>query len=144
MRSLLMAGLILLVAAPVRAQDSLPKFVFSGHRIGEFRRSAELQNRCTQPSDGQWQFICARESFNGVSFDARYTYDGKNRLRSLDALIDSVDFEQLLRAFAKRYGQPRALRRGTGHDYAQWRFQEGRLHITRTGTVIVVRFALAA
>ena len=144
MRSLLMAGLILLVAAPVRAQDSLPQFVFNGHHIGEVKPSSEPRNQCRHSDDGQAQFICTRASFNGVSFDARYTYESKGGLRAVDALVDSVSFGALLRAFTKRYGRPKALRHGTGRDYAQWRFREGRLHLTRTGTVIVLRFALAA
>lgn len=144
MRSLLMASLLLLVAAPVRAQEVAPPFVFNGHHIGELKPSGEPGNQCRHADDGQMQFICAPADFNGVSFDARYTYDGRNRLRSVDALVESVGFEPLLRAFAKRYGRPKALQRGTGHDYAQWRFKEGRLHLTRTGSVIVLRFATGA
>jgi hypothetical protein len=49
----------------------------------------------------------------------------------------------LLAVFTKRYGQPNALRRGKGTDYVQWRFKEGRLHLTRTGTLVVARFASA-
>jgi len=144
MRSLLITGPILLAASPVHAQDSLPQFVFGGHHIGEVRPSPEPRTQCKRPPDGQRQIICARETLNGVSFDVGYIYDSENRLTSVGALVDSLGFEPLLQAFTKRYGQPRALRRGTGHDYAQWQFKEGRLHLTRTGALIVLRFTSAA
>ena len=144
MRSLLMAALILLVASPARAQDSLPRFVFSGHHIGEARVSPGPRNECKQPGEGPKQIVCVREKLDDLNFDAWYSYDSTGRLRGVGGMVDSVGFEPLLHTFEKRYGQPSALGRGKGHDYAQWRFQEGRLHLTRTGTMIVVRFAPSA
>ena len=140
MRSLLIAGLILLAAPRVQAQGSLPRFVFEGHRIGEARPESRGQSDCEHPASGQT--VCVREVLDGISLDTYYTYN-RGVLSHVGATVDSSAFEPLVLAFTKRYGHPRALRHGTSHDYAQWRFREGTLHLTRTGTLVVARFAAA-
>lgn len=141
MRSLLIAGLIFLVAPQVQAQGSLPRFVFEGHRIGEAWPVPRPESDCEHPATGQT--VCVREVLDGVTLDTYYTYS-RGVLSHVGATVDSAAFEPLVLAFTKRYGHPRALRHGTGHDYAQWRFREGTLHLTRTGTLVVARFAVAS
>ena len=140
MRSFLIAGLILLVASQVRAQDSLPRFAFNGHRIGETRAAREPWSKCRELKGNGSMCMRAGEVLDGMRIEAGYAFtDGL--LSEVHAKLDSVGFEPVLSALTKRYGEPRALRRGTGHDYAQWRFKEGRLHLTRTGTMILAQFA---
>ena len=143
MRSFLIAVLMLVVAAQLQAQDSLPRFVFEGHSIGDARPKAEPSNQCSWPGEHK-EVVCMREKLDGVSFEAAYTYSSAGNLVGVGALVDSVEFNPLLSALTKRYGQPRAMRSGTGHAYAQWRFREGKLHLTRTGTLVVLRFAGAS
>ena len=141
MRTLLIASLILFAARPAQAQDSLPQFVFEGHHIGETR--PQRADECKWPGDHP-QVVCARESLDGVHFEAAYTYTSQGNLVAVGATVDSAEFKPLVAALTKRYGQPKAQRGGTGQYYAQWRFKEGRLHLTRTGTLVVLRFASAA
>ena len=140
MRSFLIAGLILLTALPLRAQDSLPRFAFNGHRLGEARAAGEPWSKCKDLESKRSMCVREGEVLDGMRIEAAYAYrDGL--LSEVHAKLDSVAFEPVLAALTKRYGEPRALRRGKGHDYAQWRFKEGRLHLTRTGTLIIAQFA---
>jgi hypothetical protein len=141
MRSLVIVGFILLAAWPAQAQDALPRFQFEGHHIGDARPKAPDQ--CKWPGDHA-QIVCVRENLEGVSFDAAYTYTSQGNLVAVGATVDSAEFKPLFAALTKRYGQPKAQRSGTGHDYAQWRFKEGKLHLTRTGSLVVLRFASPA
>ena len=144
MRSFFIAVLILFLAPQLHAQDTLPRFVFQGHHIGDAWPKPEPRDQCKWPGEGHRQIVCMRENLDGLSFDAAYTYSNKGDLVGVGALVDSVEFKPLLSSLTKRYGQPKALRSGTGHDYAQWRFREGKLHLTRTGTLVVLRFAAAS
>jgi hypothetical protein len=143
MRSLLIAAFILLATRPAEAQDSLPQFVFDGHHVGEARATWQPRDECKGLGREHPLIVCARENLDGVHLDAAYSYSSKGDLVGVGALTDSAEFEPLLAALTKRYGEPKARRSGTGHDYAQWRFREGRLHLTRTGTLVVLRFAPA-
>ena len=132
-------GLILLVAPGLRAQASLPRFSFIGHHIGETKAAGEPWTECSDVATGE--SICTRtgDVFLGMSILTGYVYtDG--RLSRVDARIESVAFPSVLSAFTKRYGRPRALGAGDGHDYAQWRFAEGRLHLARAGRMVVAQF----
>lgn len=141
MRSLLIAGLILLVAPRVRAQDSLPRFTFHGHRAGETSVAGEPWTECRKLDEVTQ--MCARdgEMIGRVKVDAGYMYRN-DKLAVVQMKADSgATFSPLLATLTKRYGKPRALRRGKGFDYAQWRFRDGRLHLTRTGTLVMAQFA---
>jgi len=141
MRSLLVAGLILLIAPRAHAQNSLPGFAFHGHRAWESSVAGEPWTECKQLDDVTQ--MCARdgEALGGVKIGIGYLYRN-DRLALVQMKADSgATFDPLLTTFSKRYGTPRALRRGKGFDYAQWRFRDGRLHLTRTGTLVVAQFA---
>ena len=141
MRSLLVVGLILLIAPPVRAQNSLPRFAFHGHRAGETSVAGEPWTECRQLDDVTQ--MCARdgEAIGRVKIDAGYLYRN-DRLSVVQMKADSgATFAPLLATLTKRYGTPRAVRRGKGFDYAQWQFRDGRLHLTRTGTLVIAQFA---
>ncbi|HEY7236923.1 MAG TPA: hypothetical protein VH539_22370 [Gemmatimonadaceae bacterium] len=144
MRSLMMAALILLAASPLHAQDALPQFVFDGHHIGEARPTPEPREQCKGPGGEHPLMVCLRENLDGVHLDAGYNYSSQGNLVGVGALTDSSEFKPLLTALTKRYGEPKARRSGTGHDYVQWRFREGKLHLTRTGDLVVLRFAPSA
>jgi hypothetical protein len=88
--------------------------------------------------------MCTREgeAIGGVKIDAGYLYRN-DRLSVVHMKPDSgATFDPLLATLTKRYGAPRAVRRGKGLDYAQWQFRDGRLHLTRTGTLVIVQFAV--
>jgi len=141
MRSLLVAGLILLIAPQVRAQNSLPRFALNGHRAGETSVAGEPWTECRKLDDVTQ--MCAREgeSIGRIKIDAGYLYRN-DRLSLVHIKADSTaTFDPLLATLVKRYGAPRALRRGKGFDYAQWQFRDGRLHLTRTGSVVIAQFA---
>lgn len=141
MRSLLVAGLILLIAPQVRAQESLPRFVLNGHHAGETNAAGEPWTECRKLDDVTQ--MCAREgeAIGKMKIDAGYLYRN-DRLSLVHIKVDSgAAFNPLLTALTKRYGAPRALRRGKGIDYAQWQFRDGRLHLTRTGTLVIAQFA---
>lgn len=141
MRSLLVAGLILLIAPRARAQDSLPRFAFNGHRAGETSVAGEPWAECRQLDDVTQMCVREGESIGSVKIDAGYLYRN-NRLSLVHIKVDSgTTFAPMLAMLTKRYGAPRALRRGKGFDYAQWRFRDGRLHLTRTGTMVIAQFA---
>ena len=144
MRSLSIALLILVAAAPLHAQDSLPQVVFDGHHLGDARSTLEQRDQCKGPGDEHPLTVCVHENLDGVHFDAGYNYSAKGNLVGVGALVDSSDFKPLLAALTKRYGEPKARRGGSRHDYAQWRFREGMLHLTRTGDLVVLRFAPTA
>lgn len=144
MRSFLIATFMLLVARSAQAQDSLPQFIFAGHHIGEARPKPEKPDACKGPGGEHPLTVCVRENLDGVPLDAGYNYGAKGDLTGVGALVDSSEFKPLLAVLTKRYGEPKARRSGTGHDYAQWRFREGKLHLTRTGDLVVLRFAPAA
>ena len=141
MRSLLVAGLILLIAPRVRAQDSLPRFAFHGHRAGETSAAGEPWSECRELDDVTQMCTTGAEAIGGVKIDAGYLYRN-NRLSVIHMKADSgAVFDPLLAALTKRYGAPRTVKRGKGLDYAQWRFSDGRLHLTRTGTLVIAQFA---
>ena len=141
MRSLLVAGLILFIAPRVRAQDSLPRFALNGHRAGETSAAGEPWTECRKLDDVTQ--MCAREgeAIGSMKIDAGYLYRN-DRLSVVHIKADSgTSFDPVLSTLIKRYGAPRALRRGKGFDYAQWQFRDGRLHLTRTGTLVIAQFA---
>ena len=141
MRSILVAGLILLIAPRVHAQDSLPRFAFNGHRAGETSVAGEPWTECKQLDDVTQVCVRGGEAIGRVKIDAGYFYRN-NRLSVVQMKADSgATFSPLLATLTKRYGAPRALRRGKGLDYAQWQFRDGRLHLTRTGTLVIAQFA---
>ena len=141
MRSILVAGLILLIAPRVRAQDALPRFAFNGHRAGETSTAGEPWTECRQLDDVTQMCTREGEAIGRTKIDAGYLYRN-DRLAVIHMKTDSTaTFNPVLAALTRRYGAPRALRRGKGFDYAQWRFRDGRLHLTRTGTMVIAQFA---
>ena len=141
MRALLVAGLILLIAPRVHAQEPLPRFAFNGHRAGETSTAGEPWTECRKLDDVTQMCTREGEAIRGMKIDAGYLYRN-DRLAVIHMKADStVTFDPVLKALTKRYGAPRALRRGKGFDYAQWRFRDGRLHLTRTGTMVLAQFA---
>ena len=141
MRSLLVAGLVLLIAPQVRAQESLPRFAFNGHRAGETSTAGEPWTACRELDDVTRMCTREGEAIGRMKIDAGYLYRN-DRLAVIHMKADSgTAFNPVLALLTKRYGAPRALRRGKGLDYAQWRFRDGRLHLTRTGTLVLVQFA---
>ncbi|HKW47016.1 MAG TPA: hypothetical protein VJN70_06210 [Gemmatimonadaceae bacterium] len=141
MRSLLVAGLILLIAPQVRAQQSLPRFALNGHRAGETSAAGEPWTECRKLDDVTQMCTREGEAIGSMKIDAGYLYRN-DRLALVHVKADSAAaFDPLLAVLIKRYGAPRALRRGKGVDYAQWLFRDGRLHLTRTGTLVIAQFA---
>jgi hypothetical protein len=141
MRSLLVAGLILLIAPRVRAQDALPRFALNGHRAGESSAAGEPWTECKKLDDVTQ--MCAREgeAIGSMKINAGYLYRN-DRLSVVHIKADSASaFDPMLATLIKRYGAPRALRRGKGLEYAQWQFRDGRLHLTRTGSLVIAQFA---
>ena len=139
MRSFILAALILVAAPQVRAQDSLPRFAFNGHLAGESRAAGQPWSRCRDLENKRAMCMRDGEMLDGIRIEAGYAYtDGL--LSEVHVKVDSVGFEPMLAALTRRYGQPRALKRGKGPEYAQWRFKEGRLHLTRTGSLIIAQF----
>jgi hypothetical protein len=140
MRTLLIAGLIVTLAPQVRAQDALPHFVFNGHRIGEPEAVVAASGRCKTLDTATRMCLKQGEEVASMRVDVSYSYRNQG-LASLHVKVDSGSaFEPLLTAFTKQYGTPRALRRGKGVGYAQWRFKEGRMDLTRTGTLVIAEF----
>ena len=141
MRSLLVAGLILLIAPRVRAQDSLPRFALNGHRAGETSTAGEPWTECRELDEVTRMCTREGEAIGATKIEAGYFYRN-DRLALIQMKADSgAAFNPVLSALTKRYGAPRALRRGRGFDYAQWQFKDGRLHLTRTGTLVIAQFA---
>jgi len=141
MRSLLVAGLMLLIAPRVRAQNLLPRFAFNGHRAGETSAAGEPWTECRELDDVTRMCTREGEAIGRLKVDAGYLYRN-DRLAVIHMKVDSAAaFDPVLAALTKRYGAPRALRHGKGLDYAQWQFKDGRLHLTRTGTLIIAQFA---
>ena len=141
MRSLLVAGLILLVAPQLRAQDSQRRFAFHGHRAGETSVAGEPWTQCRDLDDVTQRCVREGEALGRVRIDAGYYYRN-NRLALIQMKADSgATFSPLLSTLTKQYGTPRVVKRSKGFDYAQWRFADGRLHLTRTGTVVIAQFA---
>jgi hypothetical protein len=140
MRALATAILIAISAASAHAQQSLPSFDFYGHHIGDTAIVGAPWSRCTEEAKAGMAWCTReRELLDNVSFQAGYGYAG-GRLARIALSADAANFDTVLRIFTKRFGQARTVTRGRGHAYAQWRFREGRLHLTRTGEVIVARF----
>ena len=140
MRSLFIAGLMLTLAPDARAQDALPHFVFNGHRIGEPEAIVAASGHCKTLDTAARMCLKQGEEVAGMRADVSYSYRGQG-LSSLQVKVDSGPaFETLLAAFSKQYGRPRALRRGKGVGYAQWQFKEGRMDLTRTGTLVIAEF----
>src|SRR5437764_11621070 len=107
MRSLLVAGLMLLIAPQVRAQNSLPRFAFHGHRAGETSVAGEPWTECKQLDDVTQ--MCQRdgESLGRVKIDAGYLYRN-DRLAVVQMKADSgATFSPLLATLTKQYGTPR-------------------------------------
>lgn len=141
MRSVLIAGLILLIAPQVRAQQSLPRFALNGHRAGETSAAGEPWTECRQLDDVTQMCRREGEAIGSMQIDAGYLYRN-DRLSLVHMKADSgTTFDPVLRTLTKRYGAPRTLRRGKGLDYAQWQFRDGRLHLTRTGSLVIAQFA---
>ena len=141
MRAIAVAILIALTAGSAHAQQSPPSLNFYGRHIGDAKDAGEPWARCTEVAD-TGAALCTRdrELLDNVSFQAGYGYVG-GRLSTINLAADAATFETVLRVFTTRFGRARAITRGRGHAYAQWQFREGRLHLTRTGTVVVARFA---
>jgi hypothetical protein len=140
MRPLATAIFLAITAASAQAQQSLPSFDFYGHHIGDTAIVGAPWSRCTEEAKAGMAWCTReRELLDNVSFQAGYGYVG-GRLSSIALSADAANFDTVLRIFTKRFGQARAVTRGSGHAYAQWRFKEGRLHLTRTGRVVVARF----
>ncbi|HEX4468090.1 MAG TPA: hypothetical protein VH080_01050, partial [Gemmatimonadaceae bacterium] len=126
---------------PVRAQESLPRFAFNGHRAGETSTAGEPWTECKELDDVSRMCTREGEAIGSMKVDAGYLYRN-NRLALIHMVADSTAaFDPVLAALTKRYGAPRALKRGKGFDYAQWQFKDGRLHLTRTGTLVIAQFA---
>ena len=141
MRSLLVAGLMLLIAPQIRAQASLPRFVINGHHAGETRAAGEPWTECKELDDVTQMCTREGEAIGTAKIDAGYFYRN-DRLSLVHMKADSAAaFGSLLAILTKRYGAPRALKRGKGVNYAQWQFRDGRLHLTRTGTLVIAQFA---
>ena len=141
MRAIAVAALIALTAGSAHAQQSPPRLDFYGRHIGDTRDAGEPWARCTEEqSTGTALCTRERELLDNVSFQAGYGYVG-GRLSTIKLAPDAATFDTVLRVFTTRFGRARAIARGSGHAYAQWQFREGRLHLTRTGTVVVARFA---
>jgi hypothetical protein len=140
MRSIAIALLIAITAGRVGAQQSPPSFDFYGRHIGDTAIIGAPWSRCTEDAKAGMA-LCTRERelLDNVSFQAGYGYVG-GRLSTIALSADAANFETVLRIFTKRFGEARTVKRGSGHAYAQWRFKEGRLHLTRTGTMVVARF----
>lgn len=142
MRSLLVAGLILLIAPRVHAQDSLPRFAFHGHRAGETSVAGEPWTQCRDLDEVTQRCTREGEALGRVKIDAGYFYRN-NRLSLIQMKADSgATFSPLLATLTKQYGTPRVVKRTKGFDYAQWQFRDGRLHLTRTGTLVIAQFAV--
>ena len=144
MRSLIVAGLILTLAPKARAQDSLPHFMFNGHRVGELEAAVPASSRCKTLDTATELCTKEGEEVAGMRVDVTYSYRFQ-RLSSVHVKADSgTAFEPFLAAFTRQYGKPRALRRGNGIGYAQWRFKEGQMDLTRTGTLVIAEFRAAS
>ena len=140
MRSLLIAGLILSLPPRARAQEILADFAFNGHRVGEPEAAVAASSRCKTVDRATRVCMKEGEAVAGMRVDVSYLYRSQ-RLFSVHVKADSATaFEPLLVAFTKQYGAPRALRHGDGIGYAQWRFKEGQLDLTRTGTLVIAEF----
>jgi len=140
MRSLFITGLILTLAPHAHAQDSLPHFVFNGHRVGEPEAVVAASGRCKTLDIATRMCVKQGEEVAGMRVDVSYSYRSQG-LSSLHVKVDSgTAFEPVLAAFTRQYGKPRALRRGKGIGYAQWRFKDGQMDLTRTGTLVIAEF----
>jgi hypothetical protein len=140
MRAIAIVVFIALSAGSAHAQQSLPSFDFYGRHIGDTASTSEPWSRCTEEaSSGKALCMHERELLDNVSFQVGYGYVA-GRLSTIVLSADAASFDTVLRVFTKRFGQARAVTRGSGHAYAQWQFREGRLHLTRTGSVVVARF----
>jgi hypothetical protein len=147
MRAILLAALLIALPTCVPAQNSSTHFVFNGHQVGEAKDAGTSWSKCTNDREHH-KSMCTRERelLEGVALDVGYTYLN-DRLAGVSFLVDSVGFDGVLPALIKRYGAPSRLVRARGRDYAEWRFKEGRLHLTRTGSraneVVFATFASA-
>jgi hypothetical protein len=125
---------LLLATTAVVSSTSSDSFVFNGHHVGESRSSVAPFAECKDNRTEHFT-ICrnGRESIEGVSVDVAYTFRN-DRLSGVSFLVDTVGFDKTLPALTKRYGAPSRLVQATGRDYAEWRFTQGRLRVTRTGS----------
>lgn len=134
MPMILRAALLLAIPAVVSSQNTSRTFVFNGHHVGESRQSVAPFATCTDHRAEKFTMCTnGHETIEGVGVDVSYTFRN-DRLSGVSFLVDAAAFEQTLPALAKRYGNPSRLVRATGRDYAEWRFTEGRLRVTRTGS----------
>jgi hypothetical protein len=144
MRLILLGALLLAAPARLTAQATR-HFAFNGHHVGELRSAGAPWAKCANEPK-QHKSMCTRhhERVENVSVDVGYTFMN-DRLSGVSFLVDSVGFDGILPAMIKRYGEPARLARARGRDYAEWRFKEGRLYLTRTGSsanqVVVATFA---
>lgn len=134
MRTIVLAALFATMPVCLAAQTRQAEFSFNGHHIGELRSAGAPWARCTEDRK-QHKSMClrARELVEGVRLDVGYAYLN-DRLSSVSFRVYSTGFDRLLPALTKRYGKPFRLVRANKRDYAEWRFKEGRLHLTRTGS----------
>ena len=140
MRSLLIAGLMLWPAPRARAQEALPDFAFNGHRVGEPEAAVAASSRCKTLDRATRVCMKEGEAVAGMRVDVSYWYRSQG-LSAVHVKVDSgTAFEPLLAALTKQYGEPRALRHGNGIGYAQWRFKDGQMDLTRTGTLVIAEF----
>ena len=140
MRSLLIAGLMLSLAPRARAQDALADFVFNGHRVGEPEAAVAASSRCKTLDRATRICMHEGEAVAGMRVEVSYSYRSQ-RLFAVHVKVDSATaVEPLLATFTKQYGEPRALRHGNGVGYAQWRFKDGQMDLTRTGTLVIAEF----
>ena len=103
--------------------------------------NGEPWNECRKLDDVTQMCVREGEAIGSMKIDAGYLYRN-DRLSVIHIKADSAAaFDPLLATLIKRYGAPRALKRGKGFDYAQWQFSDGRLHLTRTGSLVIAQFA---
>lgn len=133
MRTIVLAALLVTTPICLPAQARSAEFSFNGHHIGERQSAGAPWARCTEDRT-QHKSMClhARELVEGVRLDVGYTYLN-DRLSGVSFRVYSTGFDGVFPALTKRYGKPSRLVRASNRDYAEWRFKEGRLHLTRTG-----------
>lgn len=133
MRSTMFAALLLVVPGALAAQAGLPVFAFGGRHLGDPRSIVGPQAECT--SANTFGVVCkAGHGRLGATHVELAYFFRRDSLAGLSFRVDSGGFSGALRALQGRYGPPARLVRATGHDYAEWRFHDGRLDLTRTGS----------
>ena len=147
MRPTTLATLLLLVVpAVLPAQSGLPAFAFGGRRLGDARSLVAPAAECTTLTTHGVMCTGARTVLGAARVDVGW-YFQNDSLAGIAFRVDSGGFDGVLPALKWRYGAPARVVRKSGHDYAEWRFKDGRLHLTRTGSaaneIVVGSFSLA-